>query len=193
VALVPDRPVSFTIDPHPTFFVYVPKVTEALQGQFTFTLDRSDYDNLGYSQTIHIPPNGGIFSFELPPEIDLDPEQSYVWYFTLSRLPNPHRNVITEISDTEEVQGGVQLVTLSPEMEAKLAQTTNPLERANFLAKQQIWYDTLEILLNLRDREPQELQDLLASVGLGEITRFGEAIEEAPLNPRKCLNVGRYQ
>ena len=64
------------------------------------------------------------------------------------------------------IPGIVEKVPLTPEVEAQISATQDLIEQAKIYANQGIWAETLSLAFSLRESQPQEWQELLASVRL---------------------------
>ena len=157
-ALMPTRNnVGKTVLPNPTFFVYVPKTT-AKQAEF-FVVDNQGY--LVYEAEFALPSSGGIVKLSMPETLSLETGKDYVWQF--AAICNPE-----DPGSDGFVEGSIQRVELSPDMEIKL-ERAKPLDQAKLFAGARIWNDTLTALAEVRSDYPLEWREFLSSVGLEEM------------------------
>ena len=160
-ALMPNRDnQATTIAANPTFFVYVPD-TEAKAGILLVTDDKGQEF---FSEEIALPGKSGIVKLKIPESKQLETGKQYQWQFSLVCTPGSLVNGIS-------LQGKIERIDLSSETKAKLEQQTTPIEKANIYASNNIWQETLTILADQRSNYPQEWQELLTSVGLGDFAQ----------------------
>ncbi len=169
-ALMPPTSVARTVSKHPTFFVYVP--SNYTNKQATFTLYKYVNTDIGdpiYQADFQTPSSPGIISISLPKdakdlEKDQDQDKDYYYYWTFALHCDPQR-----IDQDRIVNGWLQLV------EDTQVNTKLPYERVIAYNKESIWQDTLSILADLRQANPNnvefnnEWKSLLQSVGLKDI------------------------
>jgi hypothetical protein len=160
-ALMPNRDnQAKTIAANPTFFVYVPP-TEAKMGKLIVT----DDDGQEFlTEEIALSGRSGIIKLNIPESKQLETGKQYQWQFSL-------------ICDEElfikgtSLHGKIERIDLSAETKAKLEQQTTPIEKAIIYASNNIWQETLTIIADQRSNYPQEWQELLTSVGLGDFAQ----------------------
>ncbi|NJK36983.1 MAG: DUF928 domain-containing protein [Oscillatoriales cyanobacterium RM2_1_1] len=159
-ALVPpeDEKVT-TISANPEFFTYVPQTT-AKQAQFLVVDEAGD---AVYESTFDLPGEAGIVTVGLPERVNLEVDQSYTWQFIVLCNPNAPE-------DVEFVQGEITRTTLSQELRTQLNLAQAPLEKAELLAKERVWFDTLMMMAQLRESNQTEWEQLLKSVDLEKLT-----------------------
>jgi hypothetical protein len=136
---------------NPHLFVYVPATTLE-EGQLILV------DGQGrevYGSTVKLPGQASILNLALPTSVSLNPNQSYLWQFSISCQ-----------GTVDYVEASLRRVEMTPALKGQLAQAQTPLDQAQTYAKQQIWQDTLQALAPLQSTQPQEWQELLTSVGL---------------------------
>lgn len=166
--LTPGQKVGLTVAAHPTFFVYIP-ATSAQQAHFTL----KDDNNRGVYQTL-LPINneGGVVGITLPEDKPaLEIGKTYSWSVALICQPTQ--------TDTPMVRGQVRRVELQagqmPNEINSMILEKAILEQAALYGKSGIWYDSINLLAQLRQRQPnnQTLASnwvkLLDSVGLNAI------------------------
>ncbi|MGC1393310.1 MAG: DUF928 domain-containing protein [Coleofasciculaceae cyanobacterium] len=172
-ALTPNSRLGLTVASHPTFFAYIP-ATSAQQAHFTL----KDENNRGVYQTL-LPINnaGGVVGITLPEDQKpLELGKTYSWSVALMCKPTQ--------TDTPMVRGQVRRVELQagqmPNQINGMMSEKAMLEQAALYGKSGIWYDSINLLAQLRQRQPNDQTfttnwvKLLDSVGL-------EAIANQPL------------
>lgn len=176
-AVVPSQNFAYTLDPFPTFFVYVPEgyARNAAMAEFVLS-DRQD--NELYRATFQTSNTFGVIRLTLPAGANLPPlqvGQDYHWSFALVCNPNDRSADIV-------VDSWIQRIEPSPELQGAIAQA-NPQEKPAIYARAGIWYNALNSLAELRSASEsdrtgdREWIALLNSVGLDQTVR------EAPLKP----------
>ncbi len=155
-ALVPkDTEVQKTISHRPDFFLFIPQ-TSAKTAEFQL-LD--EVGNDVYIDSLELPKTSGIVQISLPESVMLEVGQTYNWQVVIScDSDNP--------AVVESVQGEIERIALSDELKTQIEATDEPLKQAELFAQQRIWQDTLMLMVELRDSNPTEWQQLLQSVGL---------------------------
>jgi hypothetical protein len=171
--LTPGPKLGLTVASRPTFFVYIP-ATSAQQAHFTLKDDK----NRGVYQTLlPISITGGVVGITLPEEQPpLELGKTYSWSVALICQPTQ--------TDTPMVRGQVrrveQKVGQMPNYPNRMMSQKALLEQAASYGKAGIWYDSLNLLAQLRKTQPTDHTiasnwvKLLDSVGL-------EAIANQPL------------
>lgn len=172
--LTPGSKLGLTVAAHPTFFVYIP-ATSAQQAHFTL----KDDNNRGVYQTLlPISNEGGVVGITLPedkPALELG--KTYSWSVALICQPTQ--------TDTPMVRGQVRRVEVKAgQIPSNFLNSMNSqksaLEQAALYGKAGIWYDSINLLAQLRKTQPNDQTlatnwvKLLDSVGL-------EAIANQPL------------
>lgn len=157
MALVPTKETT-TVSANPTFFVYVPE-TKVKKGDFILVDEKRKEV---YVSTIELPTQPSILQISLPETVSLQVGQQYRWQFSLSCIVNDQ-----EVANYVEVK--IKRTELNPTVKTKIEQAKEPLEKAKLYASQQIWQDTLMIMAQLRDSNQAEWNQLLTSVGLGNL------------------------
>lgn len=149
IGLVPDlilqaAPVPQTISERPTMYFLIPKV----DGKADFRLYETDIspDNdlkAGkriYRTSFRIKEKAGIIAFKLPdaaPKLELG--KNYIWEFE-----------VNELTTNSKVQSALRRVAPSSQLVAQLVNTIQPIERATLLAKEGIWFDTIQTLAEVK-------------------------------------------
>lgn len=166
--LTPGSKLGLTVASHPTFFVYIP-ATSAQQAHFTLKDDK----NRGVYQTL-LPINdaGGVVGITLPEDqTPLELGKTYSWSVALICQPTQ--------TDTPMVRGQVRRVELKAAQMPNDINSMNSqqalLEQAALYGKAGIWYDSVNLLAQLRKTQPSDQAlatnwvELLDSVGLDAI------------------------
>ena len=171
VALMPNDRVSLTASGQPSFFIFIPPNT-APEGVFELHLDQEQAGS--YVERLTLSGKPGLVEVSVPPEIALQPDQSYFWRFSLvcdSRAPE--NNAI--------VQGYVQRTELSPAQMAELEQITpGTLAEAEFYAENGIWHEATAILYDIQMDAPQQWSEWLGSVQLDFLMDRPQDLNESP-------------
>jgi hypothetical protein len=162
-ALVPPTQQGNTISARPTIFVYVPPIG----AQEVFFSVQDEEGNSFYHTTLNVPPEGGTMAISLPadaPELEIG--KNYLWYFA----PLAPGEILRP--DNYAVVGWVKRVEAIANLQTS---TLSPVELATEYARQGLWYDTLKVLADAQQSQPDnstfttEWQDLLKQVGLDAI------------------------
>ncbi len=155
-ALMPTNNVGTTVDPKPTLFVYVPK-TNVKAAELSLT----DKEGNQVFREVELTGEAGVLEVSLPKEASLKEGKEYHWQFAI--VCNA-----AERSADIYVEGVIERTQLSPELTKQLDEAA-ALEKAQLLAENQIWLDTLKIVADLRSSKPAEWEGLLKSVQLDDI------------------------
>jgi hypothetical protein len=95
-------------------------------------------------------PKAGINQVEMPKDLpQLATGKKYRWSVSLVR--NDKRR-----SDDVYVQGWVERVATTPELEKQLATATSDRQRAEIYAKAGVWYDTLAAISQAYQQNPND-------------------------------------
>ncbi|HEY9597432.1 MAG TPA: DUF928 domain-containing protein [Cyanophyceae cyanobacterium] len=164
-----------TIAEHPTVFWYMPS-TSALSLEFVL---QDDSDNVVYSTQYELAKStkggasaAGLMSLTIPASASVAPlkiGQTYHWSLALIC------DALNRSKDTV-VEGEIKRVAPNPTLALKLQQAT-PQERIALYADNQLWYETVKALVELRRDRPNDVNladawnTLLNSVGLGTIVQ----------------------
>lgn len=158
VALMPNRAnAGKTATATPTLYWYVPQNT-ATEGEFVL-LDQDK--NEVYQTTFALPSQPGVVKLSIPTKAALKPGNSYSWSFMII-CNSQYRN------RDEYVEGVIEYAELDSDLKSQLEKQT-PLEQAKLYAENKIWFETLNIIAQVRSENPTEWEELLKSVGLEEI------------------------
>jgi hypothetical protein len=138
-----------TVAEHPTFWFYVPySLEKASSGEFV--LQDKAHNDVFRTQFALPAETPGFVSFGLPPTAaPLAINKWYRWYFKLYCEPQ-------KLSTPVFVQGWVQRVELNAELERQL-RAAAPRQYIAYL-KNDIWYDAIARLLDLRLAQPNNLK-----------------------------------
>ncbi|MCL1475671.1 DUF928 domain-containing protein [Argonema antarcticum] len=173
-ALAPPNSRGATLSAYPTFFFYVSK-EEGKDRKMTFTLSEkftlSDGSNQQeiYKTIFTSTGLAGIVSISLPAYANLPPLEtgrSYHWTCALSSGSDAEALI--------RVDGWIWRINPSPELKRDLEQATSLRDRLATYDKNNVWYDTLATLAELRRANPNDAElkakwtALLESVGLGQ-------------------------
>ena len=164
VPLTPILPAieqRLTLASHPTFFINLPP-TSAKQVFFKIRDRNEDYE---YTTILPITGKGGVTSVTLPPDAPaLETGQTYQWFLAVMCQEQLK-------PDSPMVQGSVKRVTTIISSSEPIKAITQ-LEKAEMYAQGEIWYETISILAQLREEQPEDSnlftiwEKLLTSVGL---------------------------
>lgn len=158
--------LTFTVSEYPTFWIYLPKFTEAVTtGQFSLQ-DENNKDI--YRKSLTLPQQPGIVGFQLPPNAryGLKVNQKYQWYFKISC------NEAQKKPKNYYVYGWIKRIEMTPNLDSQL-KSRLPREYITY-AQNQIWESALTNLADLRlnntnlSQLREDWTGLLESVGLGE-------------------------
>lgn len=162
--LMPENQVITTTFERPSFFWYLPNNTGFEDVELTL-ITKSEEVKI----PVNIPASSGIIQFTLPEEIVLKENEEYNWKLTLNcSLDN----------ETVEMGGKIVRNPLTQQQIKQLETATMALEKAELYAQFYLWEDTLRIMLELRETQPQAWQEFLNSVGITDSN-----IYQAPVNP----------
>ena len=136
-----------------TFYTYIPTTT-ATQGEFVLV----DADqNEVYDTQFQLPTTPGIITLTIPTTVALQPG-NYTWSLMVI-CDSRYRN------RDKYVQGSIEYLGSMPELERTI-QRKSALEQAQLYAKSSLWFETLDVVAQIKAENPQEWQGLLQSVGL---------------------------
>lgn len=159
---------GLTTEATPTFYFFVPEMA-AREGAFSLK-DENDKDV--YQTRLTLSGKTGIVSVKLPPDAPLKVGRSYRWSFGLVCQAQTSQ----QQPEVVFVTGEIRRVEADAAVSDQIRQLT-PLERAAVYAQNGIWFESLEILADLRRTQPNDSmlaskwEELLQSVGLEEIAR----------------------
>ena len=163
-ALSPGRHLGLTASARPKFLVYVPKTSAQ-------TMELSLFDeqmNGVYQMNVPVANRTGLVNIELPENApSLVKDKPYYWTVALVCNKNERTEDIV-------VGGWIERSELNDNLKQQLAKV-GAVERASLYAKQGFWYDAVNTLVELQQKEPQNVAiaaswtELLKSVGLDAI------------------------
>ena len=157
VGLLPPTNIGLTVSERPTFFVTLALVNDnnrqRLQSDSTSTipfelaiLDEDDYE-LVASAEFSSPAMNGTMAFTLPETVrGLDIDKTYHWYVSLIC---DREDRITDIL----ADGWVNRIELTPALRQTIANASE-LEKLAVYAREGFWYETLAILAQQIEVEP---------------------------------------
>jgi hypothetical protein len=144
-ALSPTREPGLTVAERPAFLVYVPR-TSAESAEFSL---RSQEGRGVYRTTVALTQTSGLISITLPDQVaPLEVDRPYVWSFA----------IICNSDDRLEdrfVTGTIQRIALNPTRLQQIEQAS-PTQRIMLYQDDNIWYDPLALLFELRRAHPDD-------------------------------------
>lgn len=144
-----------TVSSQPPLFVYIPK-TKAEFAQFV--LKQEDGKRIDF-QEISISDGDYIRQINLSPNINLREGETYSWEISLVCTP-------MFINSGNFTKGTIKRVSLDESIENQIQMTSDTLKVAEIYANANIWSETLTTLMEIKDSQPQQWQELFKSVGL---------------------------
>jgi hypothetical protein len=161
---------GLTISEQPTFFFFLPYTNNLPDTNAQFTL-KDSADNEIYTNPVALPSQPGIIAVSLPPNVALQENQTYHWYFKVSCSQQQAANVPIY------VEGGIQRIKLNPIISQQLEAAT-PQQKSVIYADNGIWFDSINTLVQLHHSNPSnnsiktDWQSLLLSAGLDSMSNF---------------------
>lgn len=144
-----------TISSQPQFFVYIPP-TQAKFAQFILREENGkDLD----IQEIPITETDRIMKINVSNKINLETDKKYIWEVSL--VCNP-----MFINTSNHTKGMIEKVSLTEDINNQLSTNPDNLQKAQILANEGVWQDTLSLVATLKESQPKQWQELLTSVGL---------------------------
>lgn len=165
-ALAPPNSRGATLSAYPTFFFYVSK-EEDKDRKMTFTLSDKSGQEIYKTTFISSGPTG-IVSISLPAYANLPPLDTGVSYYWTCDLS------FSSDAKAPSLYGWIWRINPSPELKRDLEQAASLRDRLAAYDKNNVWYDTLATLAELRRANPNDAEltakwtALLESVGLGQ-------------------------
>lgn len=145
-ALIPATNIGLTFSLRPTFWFYIQGSVENPQN-LQFTLFNQNKEQFYQTKGKDLPISN-LIRFELPANQALERNQQYSWELTYT---------CPTTSDLLKVDGSIQTVALSAELERQLnTYQESSLELIAFYAQQGLWHDTLTELTKLYLENPEE-------------------------------------
>lgn len=178
-ALVPENDLGLTIVENPTFFFYIPKTPSPQIVEFVLNDETGD---TVYEKKFTTDGNSGVVGIRLPGDSQIKPMQvgkNYRWYFAI--VPN-----VNDRSNDIYVTGWIKRVQFSPNLVSQL-KGKDPLARAGAYAANNLWYDALATIAELRRSRPNDpaveakWKQLLESVNLEKIAQEPLIESQAPV------------
>ena len=164
--LLPASNQGLTTASHPTLLAYIP--TSAAGSIFLNLQDENEEEV--YQAILPINNQSGVISLDLPPEAPgLETGKNYKWSFALM-CDNKLR------PDSPVIEGYITRVQPRSELANQLEKAT-PTETVALYGQAGIWYETVAILAELRQSEPQNQElvtawnNILNSVGLEKVAK----------------------
>ncbi|HAX76781.1 MAG TPA: hypothetical protein DCY88_13300 [Cyanobacteria bacterium UBA11372] len=150
-ALIPITNWGQTVAERPTFWFYVPYSSQQVSsGEFVLQ-KKGEQETLTIPFTL--PGTPGLVSFKIPStKAPLEIDKEYVWFFRLYCKPQESSASDASSKPPELVQGWVQRVKPTPELEGDLKAATEPEYKV--YTNHLIWYDALDNLTKLRISQP---------------------------------------
>ncbi|WP_197278596.1 DUF928 domain-containing protein [Pseudanabaena sp. 'Roaring Creek'] len=203
IALVPDlftenKPIPRTISERPTLYFLTPKIDD-INGSVKFTLfedippTQPDADGLLpeaqkkqiYTKTFTLNNDAGIIALKIPNDAPvLEIGKIYTWKFTIPAKKNP---LMPYLAENKTVQGKIRRVLPDQQLATKLQKISQPIERAELLANQGIWFETLQTLAETQLTVPsdpealEELTALLKSASLDKVLPYALILQKQAL------------
>lgn len=169
VALVPENNQGLTVSGTPTFFFYVSKTQKPQMAEFVLVDENGQQI---YQTTFTTNGNSGVVEIGLPTTgatKSLEIGKAYRWYFAI--IPNA-----TNRREDVYVTGGIKRVQPNQELDGQL-KNADPLERVTVYAANNLWYDAIATLAELRRSRPVDAaltakwSQLLQSINLDKIAQ----------------------
>lgn len=159
--ILPSSNIGLTTASHPTLLAYVPETS----AETVFLTLQDENGEEVYQTVLPLGSQSGVVSLDIPQESPaLEMQTTYKWSFALM-CNNKLR------PDSPVISGYIKRVQPETELIAQLEGAT-PEEMAAIYGKSGIWYETVAILAQLREAEPQNRElinawnSILNSVGL---------------------------
>gem|GEM_PF-6575140 len=197
-ALIPPTQVGLTDGSNPILFFHVDRrtaqnmpTTIALQLELFPLTPSTEAAPLGgiaeaplYTSTIQVPVNvlPGIIGFRLPDLVNqqLQTDRFYQWVLQIACRPDlsdPFFN--SDPYDSDYISGLLHPVERDPKLAAELAQAAS-LRQVALYAQNGIWYESLSLLAQLRQAEPENQALKAAWTNLLESAGFGSRYRLPP-------------
>ncbi|MBF2066046.1 MAG: DUF928 domain-containing protein [Calothrix sp. C42_A2020_038] len=174
---------GLTTAEHPTLWFYIP-YTKSFGYPTEFVL-LNDNSVPIYKKNVSLPEQPGIINITLPTSISpLEFNKHYRWFLKVYCTQEKQSRPIY-------VEGVVSRVSLSEGINQQL-QNASPQQKLAIYAQNGIWYQALEILVQLKQENPRNSiiqnswNSLLTNIGLDEIV--DESILYQPPNHSKLIN-----
>lgn len=174
-ALVPSQK-TLTVSAHPTFFIYVPE-SKVKTGEFVL-INKQGKDV--YNTVVQLPLKPSIVQVQLPKTVTLETGEQYQWIFSITCGTEEQ-----EFIDTLKVS--IQRNELNATLENELKNAQSPLKKAELYARENLWQDTLMIMAQLRNSQPELWKEFLTSI------KIDQQIAEAPFAPETTVSNSDHQ
>lgn len=163
--LTPENNVVTTVAPNPSIYVYIPKTVKKFV-EFRI-VDIAD-ETVIYETMFPLSNNAGIIKVSTPNTVNLKPGNKYQWQFLVMCDPQDREA-------DEMLEGWIQRTILTPEQKKRIDRSLpKSWEQAQIYAEYGVWYESMNILADLRDRNSLGKKlwtELLTSVKLEEIAQ----------------------
>ncbi|MBD2292772.1 DUF928 domain-containing protein [Anabaena sphaerica FACHB-251] len=163
-ALTPENNVLTTAALDPKVYVYVP---QAVNKQAEFRLIDTQDEKIVYKTTFPLVNTPGIVKIGIPKTANIKANNTYQWQVII--VCNPKDREADKL-----VEGWLLHTPLTSEQKAKIQKVKeNSLEQARLYSEFGFWNETMKILDQLRERNPQaqaEWVELLTSVKLEKLS-----------------------
>lgn len=154
VPLIPPSNSGLTVTDSPTFFAYVSQAATPVE----FTLQIKDTQGTKIYQTAFTVDKPGVVGVKIPTDGDnkksLEVGKEYQWSFAV--ICNPEQAKLGDRSGDYFVEGYVQRIEPESTLKSELANNPDPMARAIAYAKNEIWYDTVATLAQMRRKAPND-------------------------------------
>jgi Domain of Unknown Function (DUF928) len=153
IPLIPPSNSGLTLTESPTFFAYVSKAATPVE----FTLQIKDTEGTKIYQTAFTVDKPGVVGVSIPADGDnkksLEVGKEYQWSFAV--VCNPEQAKLGDRSGDYFVEGYVQRIEPESSLKNELA-NPDPMAKAIVYAKNEIWYDTVATLAQMRRKAPDD-------------------------------------
>ncbi len=155
-ALAPSNNVITTVAANPSIYIHVPSFPEK---EALFRVIDRDREEVVYQETLKLTGESGFLKLQLPDDVELAPNIKYEWgFFVLCNTDDPEQD--------RGVEGWIERLPMDTALQAQLEGMEMSLEKAQVYAENEVWYETLEILLGRREEYPTEWLEFVTSVDL---------------------------
>lgn len=157
---------GLTTSSQPTFWFYVPYTSNvaSLSSNAQFTLQDNEGNEV-YKSQVALPLNPSVINVTLPSNVALQVDKPYRWFFKIRCATQQTASVPIY------VEGDIQRVNLNPNIISQL-ETATSIQKAAIYATHGIWFDSINILAQLRSSNEAEWQSLLQSIGLSHLSNI---------------------
>ncbi|MGI0481796.1 DUF928 domain-containing protein [Geminocystis sp. CENA526] len=170
MALTPNQDNAITtVSAQPDLFVYIP-TTRAKLLQFIL---KDNGGNTIDNQEIAIPQNDRVMRINVGDKVNLETGKKYTWEVSL--ICNP-----MAINTSTYTKGSIERVTLEDNIKKELSAQQDALKKAEIYASNKVWQETISLVAQVKESQPQQWQELLTSVGLENLADKQFAQEETP-------------